>query len=304
MRHDHLKRELDLLLMLTQNRSYTVEQICSKLGISRRSLYYFFDFLRFAGFTVEKYGSYYSVSRDSAFFHKLLELIQFTDDEAILIRNLIEAKEMKTMRERALLQKLEKFYDFKIYEDEKLHARTMHCMQRIHDAIKMHRMVKIVGYSSPSSHSVKDRIVEPFLFFNNNMDVRCYELSSGKNKTFRVSRMQDVEVLYDDWAHEKEHRKVFTDLFMFSGDVRMEITLILGQLSHNLMLEEYPDSVSGMTEQTDGRWLFRTEVCSYLGIGRFVLGLYDDVEVLGDDGFKSYVAGKIQNWAGKEKSEQ
>lgn len=35
-------------------------------------------------------------------------------------------------------------------------------------------------------------------------------------------------------------------------------------------------------------------VCSYAGIGRFVLGLFDDIEVLGDDGFVNYLGGKVR----------
>ena len=43
-------------------------------------------------------------------------------------------------------------------------------------------------------------------------------------------------------------------------------------------------------------WLLKLEVCSYIGIGRFVLGLYDDIKVLGDDGFKDYLKNKLENF--------
>ena len=36
-------------------------------------------------------------------------------------------------------------------------------------------------------------------------------------------------------------------------------------------------------------------VCSYAGIGRFVMGLYEDIEVLGDEGFKDYLNQKINH---------
>ena len=35
------------------------------------------------------------------------------------------------------------------------------------------------------------------------------------------------------------------------------------------------------------------DVVSYLGIGRFVLGLYDDIEILEGAGFKDYIKSKI-----------
>ena len=33
---------------------------------------------------------------------------------------------------------------------------------------------------------------------------------------------------------------------------------------------------------------------SFLGIGRFVIGLYDDIEILGCEEFKEYVRKKIE----------
>lgn len=296
MRHDHLKKELDLLLFLSQNRGYTFEEICEKCKISSRSLYYYIEFFRQAGFIVEKSGRYYSISRNSEFFTKLYDIVQFTDDEAVLMRDLLDNHPSKTIRMKALKAKLERFYDFKILENEAVQQRYSRVMQRLHEAVKYHKMVRILNYSSPNSHSVKDRVVEPFLFLNNNNDIRCYEYSSKKNKTFRISRMQGVEVLDTEWTHEDMHKAVYTDLFMFSGEERYPITLVLGQLSRNVMLEEYPNSAPCMAERPDGKWLFQTTVCSYLGIGRFVMGLLEDIEVQGDEGFIQYLKDKTANY--------
>lgn len=299
MRHDHLKRELDLLLMLTQNRAVDTQRICEELGISRRSLYYYLEFFQLAGFKVEKHGRYYSIDRSSRFFRKLFDIIQFTEEEALLMRQLINSAE-NTPRLKSLHDKLDKFYDFKILEDEVLHRRSTEIRNNLYNAVKFKQKVKIIGYSSPNSHSVKDRLVEPFLFLNNNRDVRCYEESSGINKTFRISRMKDVVVLDDNWEHEYLHREAFTDLFQFSGERIMHITLLMGQLAHNVMLEEYPHSASCFTQQEDGSWNFQCDVCSYLGIGRFVLGLYDDITIVEDEGFRKYISDKIAAWNAKD----
>ena len=40
MRHDKLERELDMMLLLTGNRTYTIDQVCERLSISRRNFYY------------------------------------------------------------------------------------------------------------------------------------------------------------------------------------------------------------------------------------------------------------------------
>lgn len=296
MRHDHLKRELDLILLLTQNRRYRIEEICDRIGISRRSFYYYIEFFEQAGFKVEKSGRYYSLNRSSDFFKRLYDLVQLTEDEVALMRQLIDNAGLQGNRLRSLYRRLDCFYDFKILEDEALQRKVMAMRGTIYEAIKNRCMVRISGYSSPNSHTVRPRLVEPFMFLNNNNDVRCYEISSSINKTFRISRMDGVELLDRPWEHEVRHRQVYIDLFSFSGEKTMKVTLSMGQLSHNVMLEEYPESAACFAEQENGRWKFETDVCSYLGIGRFVLGLYDDIKIEGDDGFKEYITAKLRSW--------
>lgn len=299
MRHDHLKRELDLLLLLIQNRHYTTDEICKEVGISRRSLYYYIDFFRQSGFVIEKHKQYYFISRESPFFKEIFDLVQFTDEEAVLMRELLNNSEIKTIRMKELSKKLERFYDFRILQNEKMRKNVSRIMRTLHEAIKFKQQVKIIGYSSPHSKSVSDRIVEPYLFMNNNNEVRCHELSSGTNKTFKLSRMNAVEILDSPWEFEDKHKAVYTDIFSFSGEEHRLVEMKLGLLSHNLMVEEYPEALPAMVPTEDGKWLFRTEVCSYLGIGRFVLGLYDDIDVIGDEGFIAYLKTKISEWVKK-----
>lgn len=41
MRMTKYGRELDLILLLTENTSYTAQQLADRLGITRRNLYYY-----------------------------------------------------------------------------------------------------------------------------------------------------------------------------------------------------------------------------------------------------------------------
>jgi predicted DNA-binding transcriptional regulator YafY len=293
MRHDKLQKELDLLLLLTQNRQFTVTEICDKMEMSRRNLYYYIDFFRESGFDVIKNGAYYSISRTSKFFNKLFETIQFTESEAVTMRQLLDNADANNLQVRNLRKKLDRFYDFKILDDVEKRERATHNVNVLYDAIKFKQMVMIKGYSSPHSNSVTNRLVEPFLFMNNNNDIRCFELHAKMNKTFRISRMNDVELLDAQWLNESEHKQIYTDLFMFSGEVKMPVKLILHQLSRNLLVEEYPDAAQFIHDRSDGTWLFEADVCSFLGIGRFVLGLYDDIQVLESKEFKDYLKERI-----------
>jgi len=289
MRHDKLERELDLLLLLTENRHHDVETLCQRLSISRRMFYYYLESFRDWGFIVEKQGKCYSIDRESPYLKRLFETINFTEEEALTMLSILN----KVGEENALAQriryKLNRFYDFHILDNPALREQVAHCVSVLYDAIKRKRVVKLVGYASPHSDTVSDRVVEPFLLLNDNNDVRCHELSSGQNKTFKLSRMRDVVLLDLSWSCESKHKWVFTDIFMFSGEERLPVAVRLDRLAYQVFVEEYPRATHAVTPEDSAHYVLRTEVVSYRGIGRFVLGLYDHVEVLGDEGFQAYV---------------
>ena len=112
---------------------------------------------------------------------------------------------------------------------------------------------------------------------------------SQKNKTFKISRAQSVKLLDLNWSNEKQHKQVSRDIFHFSGEERKPICLRLGKLATNLLIEEYPESIAELERYDDGTSRLRTEVCSFIGVGRFVIGLADDIEVEQSEEFKNYL---------------
>ena len=235
MRHSSLSRDLELLLILSDARDYSVEDICDKLDISRRTLYYYIESFRRIGFNIFKRNGCYHVDQRSPFLRKLLDLLQFSEDEAVLIRRLLDKTNETNAVVRSIRYKLDRFYDFNILNDVESRERVSRIVNALYEAIKQKRLVKIVGYSSPHSRSVSDRVVEPFLFMNNNNDIRCYELSTDSCKTFRLSRMQDAVMVDLTWSNEEKHRQAYTDIFMFSGEEQLPVTVRLGRLAHNVL---------------------------------------------------------------------
>jgi len=146
---------------------------------------------------------------------------------------------------------------------------------------------------------VSDRVVEPFLISNEGLDARCYEVASHMNKTFKTTRMGSVEIIDVPWIHEEKHKEIFTDIFGFSGEEHSHVQLLLGQLSRNIMLEEHPETEGMMRQQDDEHWVLDIDVVSFRGIGRFVLGLYNDISVLGDEDFKTYVHDEVMKMTNK-----
>lgn len=293
MRHDKLERELYLLQLLAENSTLTVDDLCRRLQISRRNLYYYLEFFKDAGFEVYKRGSCYCISRDSPYFKHIIERISFTEDEALLLRDLLVKARHDNPLVPSLMNKHDRFYDFDILSADEIDQRTVNNIRALYEAIKLRRQVVLRGYTSPHSHTERDRLVEPFMLMNNNNDVRCFEPASGLNKTFKPVRMQSVEILDTEWNHAEFHQQMFVDVFNFCDTERHTVTLTLGQLARNVLTEEYPRTRKCITALPDGRHRFTADLCSYAAIGRFTLGLYDDIEVEGDEGFKDYLREKI-----------
>lgn len=293
MRHDKLERELKLMLLLIENHSYTVPEICKKMDISRRNLYYYLEFFRDAGFIVEHSKPYYRISKDSPFFRKLDAAVNFTEDEALLMRHILDQTGDNSPQVLQLMQKLDKLYDLNILDSVELREQVSRNTSALYDAIKGHLTVLLKGYSSPHSNTVQDRVVEPYLLMNGNQEIRCYELSSQMNKTFKLSRIQEVNVLDLTWSNESRHRQMLTDVFMFSAEQQQTVRLRMGRLATNILREEYPRAERYIEQEDDSHWTVEMPVSSYVGVGRFVLGLYKDIEVLANDDFRHYLAGEI-----------
>ena len=293
MRHDKLERELNLLMLLTENHNYTVPDICERIGISRRNLYYYLEFFRDAGFIVENVRPYYRISKDSPFFKKMDAIVHFSEDEALTIRNILDLADDKSVQVQRIKQKLDRLYDFRILNDEVLREQQARNISVIYEAIKLERCVMLKDYSSPHSNTLRNRLVEPFLFMNGNREVRCFEPESGMNKTFKMARIGEVVMTDFSWGNKSCHRQVFTDIFMFSSEEPKHVKLRMDRLSRSLIVEEYPQSERFLTADGDQHWLLEMDVCSYVGIGRFVMGLYEGIDVLEDDGLKEYIREKI-----------
>lgn len=287
-----LGNELTLILLMTDGTDYTANDLCEHLQCTRRNLYYYLQFLRDYGFNVVRNGNYYRLDPHSPFFRRITTAVNFTKAEAALLHQLASGADTKSPTIASIKNKLERTYDLRLVTDSRYKKKLMQNLSDLTTAINSKHIVCLHHYSSPHSHSFSDRVVEPFLFLNDHQDIRCYELASGTNKTFKLARIGKVEIYDAPWIHSDKHKSVFTDMFGFSGEQRYTIRLRMGQLSYNLMLEEYPISSAFFTPEDDYHWILETDVMSYLGIGRFILGLYDDIDVLGDEGLKAYIAQK------------
>ncbi len=294
MDKERFDRQLRLLVLLTQDRDTDIDSLSRELQMSRRSIYRYIETFRELGFVVEKRGNRYRVSPSSPFFRRITERIHFTEDEALTINQVLNAVYDRSPQVRHLRQKLSSLYDFDVLARHGVDEHIARNLASLYDAVKLERVAVLRGYVSPSSGKVSDRMVEPYMFLSENSEVRCYELATGMNKTFKISRAERVDLLDMLWSHKEAHQPFYTDMLGFSGEQLFPVRLVLGALSARLLLEEVPSVASQLALLDDGRYRLHARVCSYKGVGRFVLGLCDDVEVESPRDFKDYLRARIR----------
>lgn len=293
---DKFDRQLRLILLLTSNRKYTIDDLTALLDMSWRTIYRYLKALRSLGFVVTCTNGIYSLDHTSPYFRQISDAVAFTEEEAMTLKRILQGLSHKTPEVVFLLRKLSRIYEadaLEIMPEDDLYARNY---QVLYQAVKEGRQVMLKGYSSGHSRQTTDRWVEPYMFMSNNSQVRCYELKSGLNKTFNISRIQGVELLPLFWENASLHRTMFTDVFHFSGEERIEIQLRLSRLACNLLREEFIVHPKSLIQEDEDHWLYSDWVCSYVGVGRFVLGLPTEVEILQDEGLKSYIKEQIKHY--------
>lgn len=291
-----IERVLRLMKMMTGNVNYTVEDLAERLETSPRSIYRYIETFKDAGFVVQKVdGGVYRLGKESKYFKSISQLIHFTDEEAHIVNQLIEALDDTNMLKQNLRKKLTSVYNCTSMANSIVKGKNAININHIIEAIEGKRQVVLKNYASSHTGIIRDRLVEPFGFTTNYIQIWCYEPESGMNKLFNTARVGSVEVLQQEWQHTTEHREGYIDIFRMMGFEQKRVQLKVGVMARNLMTEEYPLSERDMTQIDDNHWLLDTRVCNYIGISRFVLGLMSDIEIVDSPEFEQYVLKEVEH---------
>jgi predicted DNA-binding transcriptional regulator YafY len=222
-------------------------------------------------------------------------LVHFTEEEAVILKRAIESIDDTNLLKQNLKRKLYSVYDNKILADTIVQGSAAATVHSLIEAIESRQQVVLLGYRSAHGSAVRDRKVEPFAFTTNYVQVWCYDCESHSCKLFKTSRIGRVEILDSEWQYAESHTKGFIDIFRMNGEKRLPITLSLGLMARNLLVEEYPLAEKLLTER-DGRWILSTEVADYAGVTRFVVGLLDDIKIIDSPDLETYIARYVERF--------
>lgn len=288
-----IERLLRLMQYLTGNVNYSFEVISKRLGISRRTFFRYLDTFKSAGFVVTRIDEgIYRMANMRRGETDISKIVYFSEEEAYLVSNLIDRLDNTNTMKQGLKRKLAAVYDstnLANYIDNKENAASINTLAC---AIRQGRQVILHQYASAHSETTRDYHVEPFKFNTNYIDVWAYDLADRKNKRFKVARIGEVEILKEKWTAGSDHREIPMDVFRIHSETATRIRLRMNLMARNLLVEEYPLAEQFLVEGADAHWYFEGDVRGMEGVGRFVLGLPDSVEILEGQALKDYVSEK------------
>lgn len=265
-----------------------------KLGMSRRNIRRDLELIESSGFLLDREGGYRLLT-DKPTNKNLKNLLHFSEEEvAILYETLSQIEGDSPVKER-LVRKLNTFYDLKAIE-RLIQKDDFTKVRAIRESLEQKKQVSLIAYRSSNSNSIEDRTVEVFDFMPDYRGVWCYDIKTNACKQFKIARMQGVEILPSYWRFEEKHQKPFTDIFRVSAvKPHTNVELLLSLRAYNLLIEEYP-SAAAFIKKENRHYRVKFPVAGYHGVGRFVLGLLDEIEIIKPVNFKKHLQKQIKNF--------
>ena len=289
MEQPRVERTLRLMRLMSGNAYLTVEQLAKRLDTSTRSIYRYIDTFKTCGFAVEKIDdSIYRLISMPSGYKDLQELVYFSEEEARVLTYIIESLDETNSLKSSLYKKLCAVFDTKSIKEHSGTSKNAANVQALGNAMKDRKTVILKDYSSSSSGTVRDRVVEPFEFTNNHIDIWAYDCEKKDVRLFKIARIGWVDILPIDWQHEDEHDKGYLDAFRMQGKTQTHVRLEMTLRAKNLLCEEFPLAEPDITEK-DGKYILDTKVSKMEGVGRFVIGLMGDIRVLDSPELVAYI---------------
>ncbi|MDD2280081.1 MAG: WYL domain-containing protein [Bacteroidales bacterium] len=285
-----LERLLRIMQLLTDKaRKNTIDTISESLDVSPRTVYRYLDTFENAGLKLNKSDDGISLSKDSKYFRMISDLAYFNEEEAYIIKRSLEVFDSNSPAILAIKRKLNNIYDFKDVAQLVVKPGRDRVISNLLYSIAEERRVILKNYHSIHTGVVSDRIVEPIAFGVNMVNIFCYELESGKCKYFKIPRIEEVIVEDTEWQYKEFHEKSKVDIFRFSGKTEKPVKLKMSMVAATLLIEEFPLSEQYIKQLSENVFILTCNVYDYQGVGRFVLGLCNEVEVLDSPEFLSFL---------------
>ena len=287
-------RILRFILFLSGSCPKPKEECIHFLGIKDSAFYTYCNLLKDIGFNLSQTDGNYRIEDTSMDHHIISDLLHFSEEEAYLLSCCIDLLDEKPGSTTKLKQKLVSFLNQDKVVEAYIQKEKSAIVQALRNAQQSKKQLLLINYASGNSQTVRNRMVEPFEFKDDFNLVWAFDTGLKQNRQFKICRIGDISETPFTWEHERLHRSLPVDIFRNTGELGKQVEFRLNLRAKNLLVEEYPLAEKYLTANTRNQFLFKAPVAKYEGPGRFVLGIAEDIELIGDEGFRKFLELKIK----------
>jgi len=286
-------RILRLILFLSNSYPKTKEECISFLDIRDSAFYNYRNTLLDTGFDLQQKDGKYSIVYPDGDYQVLKNILHFSEEETYLLSRSIDLLDEKPASTAKLKQKLIAFLNQDKAIDAYIHSEKPAIVKALRKAQQNKKQILLVNYASGNSQTVRDRLVEPFEFKDDFNMVWAFDVLLKQNRQFKICRIGDIIESHLDWKHSRLHQSLPVDIFHNTGELNKQIEIRLNLRAKNLLVEEYPLSEKYLVATTKNQFILHVPVAKYEGPGRFVMGIAEDIQLVGDERFLEYLKIKI-----------
>lgn len=292
-----IERILQLLFYLNYPFGRTLNDCKSAIFISKSTFYEYLKTLQDLGFFISNIGGKYYLDTTKSSNEWFTKLFHINEEDAYLLSKAIDGLDIAVPKANILKQNLLKVFDRELFAYQLAKQSENSVTKKLIHAIQKHKQVLLVNYYSGNSQTISNRLVEPFKISDSFNMVWCYDVEKQSNRQFKISRISAIKETSFDWEYKPLHKSMPTDIFRNTGELKYTIEIKLNIRSYNLLVEEYPLAERCLKKTGNDTFLLKCKVAKMEGPARFVLGLWDNIQVKGDQEFKNFIYKKIKLFA-------
>lgn len=256
-----------------------------QVNAAERTMYRYFDLVKELGFEIQKdtFNRWYIAGNTD------YQLDKFTNEETDFIRNLVLQFGQDSIFKDSILLKTSTESQPNQLSQQLVNVHLSTLISTIQESILHQKQLILNNYHSLHSNTISNRLVEPIAFTSDFQYLCAFEVSSLKNKYFATRRILSLELTATKFEFETKHQIEAVDAFGFSFQGKTyTIHLNLKLRAYMMLKEEYPATIPYISIENN-QYILHIKVNNLKPIGRFVKGLIDDVEIIGDQQFLDYI---------------
>ena len=290
MHNQHkILRVLQLITLLKKEPAKSIRFLAGVLESTDRTVYRYLDLVKELGFELHKdhNNKFQIVSGDE------YNQISFSNEEVLLLRDLVMTTGKDNKLRDSLLQKIYLQSELAIQGNQILKANLGKMVEKINSSISENKRIVLKGYHSLNTQKISDRIIEPITLTDNYNSVCGFEVETQLNKYYNLERITEVIQLEEQQQFHQFHQMDELDVFGFSekNGQKFSVELLVSLRAYILLKEQYPKIENYITKEINTeKYRVKIDVNNPKPITRFILGLKEDIEVIGSESFLKHIS--------------